>query len=96
MSGLSRSKKSKAATKRRLVRPRWTREEVETLRRLYKTHSNASIAKILGRKVSSVVFKAHRMGLSKGIRRLRQMGRENIRLRWKSADPSLRKSKHPS
>jgi len=55
---------------------------VEVLRRLYRTHSNADIAAELGRKVSSVVFKAHRLGLAKGIRRLREMGRENISLRW--------------
>ena len=64
------------------VRPRWTKEEVSLLRRLYRTHSNAEIAEILGRKVSSVVFKGHRLGLSKGARRLREMGRENIRRRW--------------
>jgi hypothetical protein len=64
------------------VRPRWTREEVSLLKRLYRTHSNAEIAQILGRKVSSVVFKGHRLGLSKGARRLKEMGRENIRRRW--------------
>ena len=64
------------------MRPRWTKEEVSLLRRLYRTHSNAEIAQILGRKVSSVVFKGHRLGLSKGARRLKEMGRENIRRRW--------------
>jgi hypothetical protein len=64
------------------VRPRWTKEEVALLKRLYRTHSNAEIAEILGRKVSSVVFKGHRLGLSKGARRLKEMGRENIRRRW--------------
>jgi hypothetical protein len=33
--------------------------------------------------VSSVVFKAHRLRLAKGIRRLREMGKENILRRWK-------------
>jgi hypothetical protein len=64
------------------VRPRWTKEEVSLLKRLYRMHSNAEIAQILGRKVSSVVFKGHRLGLSKGARRLKEMGRENIRRRW--------------
>lgn len=73
-------KKSKVKTGQ--VRPRWTKEEVALLKRLYRTHSNAEIAGILGRKVSSVVFKGHRLGLSKGARRLREMGRENIRRRW--------------
>ena len=74
------NKKIKSKTTR--VRPRWTKEEVALLKRLYRTHSNAEIAGILGRKVSSVVFKGHRLGLSKGARRLREMGRENIRRRW--------------
>lgn len=69
-------------TERKRVRPRWTKSEVATLRSLYKTTSNAEIAEILGRKVSSVVFKGHRLGLSKGPRRLKEMGKENIALRW--------------
>ena len=72
--------KKKAVTSR--VRPRWTKEEVALLKRLYRTHSNAEIAEILGRKVSSVVFKGHRLGLAKGARRLKEMGRENIARRW--------------
>jgi hypothetical protein len=77
------NKKSKGKSSK--VRPRWTKEEVSLLRRLYRTHSNAEIAGILGRKVSSVVFKGHRLGLSKGARRLKEMGRENIRRRWEPA-----------
>ncbi len=77
--------KTKKKTKISKVRPRWTREEVSLLKRLYKTHSNAEIAEILGRKVSSVVFKGHRLGLSKGARRLKEMGRENISRRWAPA-----------
>jgi hypothetical protein len=75
-----KNKKSIAAVSR--VRPRWTRGEIATLRRLYRNQSNAEIAKVLGRKVASVVFKGHRLGLSKGARRLKEMGQENIRLRW--------------
>ena len=81
--------KSKLKKKKSQVRPRWTKEEVALLRRLYRTHSNSEIAEILGRKVSSVVFKGHRLGLAKGARRLRDMGRENIRKRW---EPLKRKS----
>ena len=64
-------------------RPRWTKEEVTTLKRLYRTRSNANIARLLNRSVSSIVFKGYRLGLSKGIRRLKEMGRENINKRWK-------------
>jgi hypothetical protein len=64
-------------------RPRWTKEEISTLKRLYRTRSNADIARLLGRTVSSIVFKGYRLGLSKGIRRLKEMGRENINKRWR-------------
>ncbi len=71
------NKKSKA--KKVQVRPRWTKEEVALLKRLYRTHSNAEIAGILGRKVSSVVFKGHRLGpWPRETRRLKEMGQENI------------------
>ena len=69
------------------IRPRWTNEEVALLKRLYRTHSNAEIAEIIGRKVSSVVFKGHRLGLHKGARRLKEMGRENISHRWEPLKP---------
>jgi hypothetical protein len=84
---LPNNKKNKA--KKSQVRPRWTKEEVALLKRLYRTHSNAEIAGILGRKVSSVVFKGHRLGLAKGARRLKEMGQENIRRRW---EPLKRRS----
>jgi hypothetical protein len=87
-------KKTKVKISR--VRPRWTREEVSLLRRLYRTHSNAEIAGILGRKVSSVVFKGHRLGLAKGARRLKEMGRENISRRWEPAKfKAAKKSRVP-
>jgi hypothetical protein len=73
-------KKTKASRDR--LRPRWTKEEVFLLKRLYRGQSNAMIAKRLKRQVSSVVFKGHRLGLSKGPRRLREMGQENIQKRW--------------
>jgi hypothetical protein len=92
MQKVDRSPKGKERTsqKRSRVRPRWTKEEIAILRRLYRTHSNAEIAQVLGRKVSSVVFKGHRLGLSKGIRRLKEMGRENIRKRWQPKRHSAR------
>ena len=79
---MQKTVKKKTKVKVGQVRPRWTSEEVALLKRLYRTHSNAEIAEIIGRKVSSVVFKGHRMGLSKGARRLKEMGQENIRRRW--------------
>jgi hypothetical protein len=77
--GKGKRKTQQAAGKR----PRWTKEEISTLKRLYRTQSNANIARLLHRTVSSIVFKGYRLGLSKGIRRLKEMGRENINKRWK-------------
>ena len=79
---VNRSRRQKASPARARKRPRWTREEIATLRSLYRTQSNAAIARVLGRSVSSIVFKGYRLGLSKGIRRLKEMGRENINKRW--------------
>ena len=71
-------------------RPRWTREEIFTLKRLYRSQSNAEIARVLDRTVSSIVFKGYRLGLSKGIKRLKEMGRENINKRWHRSESSAR------
>ncbi len=60
----------------------WSDEEIATLKRLYRTCSNAHIARQLRRSVAAVLFKANRLGLLKGSRRLKKMGRENVRRRW--------------
>jgi hypothetical protein len=83
----------KTTTTRRSVRPRWTAAEVKFLKAHYRSWSNAEIADHLGRKVSSVVFKGHRMGLSKSPRRLREMGRENIAHRWGAPARAKRRSR---
>jgi DNA-binding NarL/FixJ family response regulator len=62
--------------------PRWNASELEVLRALYPTRSNLEIALELQRSVKSVVSKAHHLGLKKEIERLREMGRENVRLRY--------------
>ena len=82
MQARARSRRGAGGT----ARPRWTKAEIASLRRLYKTRSNAEIAAVLGRKVSSVVFKGHRLGLAKGMKRLKEMGRENISRRWRGPD----------
>ncbi len=75
-------RKKKAPAKPGQVKKRWTKQQISVLKRLYKNHSNAEIAKEIGRKEASVVYKAHRLGLYKGVRRLRLMGQENILHRW--------------
>lgn len=64
--------------------PRWTDEELEKLRTLYPVHSNLEIARALDRSVKSVVSKAHHLRLKKDVSRLREMGRQNVSLRYKT------------
>ncbi len=63
--------------------PRWTEKEKEILRQLYGDHPNLEIARKLDRTVKSVVSKAHDLGLRKSQERLRKMGRDNVRVRYK-------------
>jgi hypothetical protein len=79
---VSRGKGERRSRPTARKRPRWTKAEIATLKRLYRSRSNREIAQLLGRSVSSIVFKGYRLGLSKGIRRLKEMGRENINKRW--------------
>jgi hypothetical protein len=65
--------------------PRWSKEQLELLARLYPTHANLEIARTLERSVKSVVSKAHQLGLEKSPVRLREMGRENVRRRYAGA-----------
>jgi hypothetical protein len=66
--------------------PRWSAAELEILKKHYPSSSNLDIAQRLDRSVKSVVSKAHHMGLKKDVERLREMGRENVRLRYESQD----------
>lgn len=62
--------------------PRWEESELQLLRDLYPTTPNLDIAQKLDRSVKSIVSKAHNLGLKKEIERLREMGRENVSLRY--------------
>ncbi len=66
--------------------PRWGAKDLEVLKELYATHSNLEIARRLQRSVKSVVSKAHNLGLRKDAARLKQMGRENVSLRYGNKD----------
>ena len=63
--------------------PRWRPEDVEQLRAMYPDTPNLDIAKALDRTLKSVVSKAHDLGLKKSPDRLRDMGRENVALRYR-------------
>lgn len=62
--------------------PRWRPDELEQLAELYPAHSNLEIAQKLNRSVKSVVSKAHHLGIKKDPSRLREMGRENVSMRY--------------
>lgn len=65
--------------------PRWKPEELDILRRDYPVLSNLDLARTLGRSVKSVVSKAHHLELKKSTERLRDMGRENVSLRYQNS-----------
>ena len=62
--------------------PRWDEEELTLLREIYPKTPNLEIAQRLNRSVKSIVSKAHNLGIKKEIDRLREMGRENVSLRY--------------
>ena len=72
----------RAGKKTPVKMPRWRPEEVEQLKKLYPNHDNLNIAQHLERTVKSVVSKAHDLGLKKSSERLRDMGRQNVRVRY--------------
>ncbi len=66
--------------------PRWSEQELQLLREVYPNTPNIEIAQRLGRSVKSVVSKAHHIGLKKDPERLREMGRQNVSLRYNGKD----------
>lgn len=62
--------------------PRWGKAEIEKLVELYPVWPNLEIALALNRSVKSVVSKAHNLSLNKVAERLREMGRENVSMRY--------------
>ena len=65
--------------------PRWEKAEIEKLVELYPVRPNLEIAQGLNRSVKSVVSKAHNLGLKKEAERLREMGRENVSMRYRKS-----------
>ncbi len=63
--------------------PRWDRAAIEQLKELYPKTANLDLALKLNRSVKSIVSKAHNLGLKKQVERLREMGRENVGMRYK-------------
>ena len=65
--------KKKAKTK--TPRGRWTKRDVNMLKKLFPANPTSRIAKKLGRKTDAVKKKASRMGLKKSKVYLRRIGR---------------------
>jgi hypothetical protein len=66
--------------------PRWSHTEVELLRRLYADRDNLAVARELGRTVASIANKANLLGLKKSAAMLADIGRSNIRARYRRGD----------
>lgn len=69
--------------------PRWDAGEIERLVTLYPVAPNLEIAQSLNRSVKSVVSKAHNLGLKKEADRLREMGRQNVSLRYRKTTTAV-------
>jgi hypothetical protein len=63
--------------------PRWDTQAIGVLVEFYPKTANLDLAQKLNRSVKSVVSKAHNLGLKKEVDRLRQMGRENVSMRYR-------------
>ncbi|MBK8097049.1 MAG: hypothetical protein IPK26_08080 [Planctomycetes bacterium] len=62
--------------------PRWRSDETERLRQLYPDLENHAVATALGRSVTAVANKAHRLGLEKSPALLARLGRDNVAVRY--------------
>lgn len=71
------------AVARRTTMPRWTASEVIRLQELYADSDNLEIARALGRSVTSVANKASQMGLKKSRIVLAEIGRQNVKRRYR-------------
>lgn len=54
----------------------WSREEVRTLRSIFRNTTNTEVAAVLQRSPKAVERKASKLGLTKSKKHLRSMGRE--------------------
>ena len=61
--------------------PRWRPEEVARLRAIYPFHDNLTVARELGRSVTSVANKANQLELGKSAALLTELGRTNVGFR---------------
>jgi len=62
------------AKNKKIVTGRWSKDEVRTLKKMFRDTTNKDIAEQLNRDVSSVQFKASQLGLKKSAKHLKKMG----------------------
>jgi hypothetical protein len=62
--------------------PRWSSEDIETLKRLHPITPNTELAQRLNRTTKSITSKAASLGLKKQPEHLRKMGRDNVDWRY--------------
>ena len=68
----------------RRAMPRWTTAQIVRLRSLYADHDNLTVAREIGRTVTSVANKGNQLGLKKCLRLLTDIGRSNVAIRYGS------------
>ncbi len=62
-------------TRKKLVKGRWSSDELKSLRKVFPTASTRQVADQLGRTVKSVEIKASKIGLKKSKKYLKTIGR---------------------
>lgn len=80
--GAARVDPAAAANGHPSAMPRWTATEVRRLQELYPDHDNLTVARTLGRTVTSVANKAYQLGIKKSPALLADIGRANISRRY--------------
>lgn len=55
----------------------WTREEVKTLKKIFRNQSNAEVATVLKRTSKAIARKAAKLGLTKTKKYLKTLGRKS-------------------
>ncbi|MGC6489130.1 MAG: hypothetical protein ACON4Z_15890 [Planctomycetota bacterium] len=83
-----RAAPSPAALGRPSAMPRWTPAEVRRLEEIYPHQDNLTVARTLGRTVTSVANKAYQLGIKKSPALLADIGRANIARRYGGGERS--------
>jgi len=72
---VTEDERSHAMAKRRTVKGRWSKSDINRLKKLFPNNATARVAARLGRSVDTVKKKAYGMGLKKSQKYLRSLRR---------------------